>query len=208
MPVIAIEGLDGSGKTSVCHSLARLLGCNVVEKPLRWLLLEPSGEDLGSYYEVVNRVNALEDPACRQWFYGLGWLLLHRRYPESLVIVDRYVISSLSYNDGVNFDSICTQLISITGVPFFTILLDVSAQERRRRIALRCADEVIPQEDSTEATRVEKMKAFLLLNGWPHLVVPTDGLSPDKVAAKIHTVVGPLATAAGLTNAERDVRWS
>jgi len=184
MPVIAIEGLDGCGKTTVAKLLATRLRCKLVEKPLRWILQEEGQQGLESYWAVVNRVNEFPDPMCRQWFHCLGWLLIHHRYPDSLVIVDRYVLSNLDYNQNPRFDQVYQAALSEIGQPLFTAVLEVTANERRRRITQRDGQD--PGESAEEdARRVQRMKDFIKRVGWPHLFVATDDQTPEQVTARI-----------------------
>lgn len=196
MPVIAVEGLDGSGKTTIARLLSKRIGCGFVEKPMRWLLQRGDEAGLGRYDEVVNRVNALESAVARQWFYCLGWLLIAGRHHDSLVVVDRYVLSSLSYNYSESFDDICALALNFASPPLFTVLLAVSEGERLRRLGQRSADESEFADLGQDVSRFARMQAYLDRQNWPHIVVTTDSADPaqvvDAIMQSIAQVLGSL----------------
>lgn len=192
MPVIAVEGLDGSGKTTIASLLAKRIGCGFVEKPMRWLLQHRDDAGIGLYCEVVNRVNALDSAVARQWFYCLGWLLIAGRHRDSLVVVDRYVLSNLSYNNSERFNDICGLALSIADSPVFTVLLSVSEGERRRRIGQRSAAESEREDFDGDASRFAQMQAYLAEHSWPYIVMTTDCVSPSQVVDAIMPPIAPV----------------
>ncbi|WFS64325.1 hypothetical protein LF599_04305 [Pseudodesulfovibrio thermohalotolerans] len=181
MPIIAVEGLDASGKTTIAALLAKSIGCDLVEKPLRWVLQHSKEKDLDSYYAVVNRVNTLDSAVARQWFHCFGWLLIANRYRDSIVVVDRYVLSNLSYNNHSRFDDICNLALSVTEPPTFTVLLNVSTAERRRRLSLRSPSELKSTSFDKDKARFALMKNYLIKQGWLHAVITTDGRPPQEI---------------------------
>ena len=192
MPVIAIEGLDGSGKTTIAHLLGTAVKCPVVEKPLRWLLQHEYEQELRSYNDVVHRVNALQDPVCRQWFYALGWLLVGKKYRNQLVVVDRYMVSGYSYNASGYFESIWQMVTDIVGPPFLTVLLEVNEHERKRRLEQRTGESTSEAELAQGVERARMMHDYLHSKDWPQLILATDILTPERVTARIMERLQPM----------------
>ncbi|MBO6073108.1 AAA family ATPase [bacterium] len=55
---IAIEGMDGVGKSTVCQLLANRLGYKFIEKPFHYLL----NNDINLYRDITKKINAIPDP--------------------------------------------------------------------------------------------------------------------------------------------------
>ena len=69
MAHIAIEGMDGVGKTTTCKLLAERLGYKFIEKNLRFLFDE--NNEFDNYFRIRDKVNANPDRLFTSWFYGL-----------------------------------------------------------------------------------------------------------------------------------------
>lgn len=67
---IAIEGMDGVGKTTTCKLLAERLGYKFIEKNLRFLF--DDNDSFDNYFRIRDKVNANPDRLFTSWFYGLG----------------------------------------------------------------------------------------------------------------------------------------
>ena len=59
MAHIAIEGMDGVGKTTTCKLLAERLGYKFIEKNLRFLFDE--NDSFNNYFRIRDKVNANSD---------------------------------------------------------------------------------------------------------------------------------------------------
>ena len=81
---IAIEGMDGVGKTTTCKLLAERLGYKFVEKNLRFLFDENDGFD--NYFKIRDKVNASPDRLFTSWFYGLGNIYLYTMFKNENII--------------------------------------------------------------------------------------------------------------------------
>jgi len=181
MTVIAVEGLDASGKSTIAILLSKRIGGKYIEKPMRWLLQNENTRGMKQYYEVINRVNALNSPIARQWFYCLGWLLLAEKDPDSLLVLDRYVLSNLSYNFNSKFNEISDIALNIAEPPVFTVLLTVSKEERRHRIMSRQNNESEIENFENDELRFNRMKQYLAEKNWPHLVISTENADPVNI---------------------------
>lgn len=66
---IAIEGLDGAGKTETAKIVSQKLGFEFIEKPLHFIT---DKQGMKNYLEIIERVNANDDKLFRAQFYGTG----------------------------------------------------------------------------------------------------------------------------------------
>ena len=88
---IAIEGLDGVGKTDTAKRIAQRLGFKFLEKPLHLITDE---EGLENYLRITAKVNENNNKLFRAQFYGTGNYLVSQLAKESKVITDRHLVSN------------------------------------------------------------------------------------------------------------------
>ena len=84
MAHIAIEGMDGVGKTTTCKLLAERLGYKFIEKNLRFLFDENDSFD--NYFKIRDKVNANPDRLFTSWFYGLGNIYLYTMFKDEIML--------------------------------------------------------------------------------------------------------------------------
>ncbi len=147
--LIAIEGIDGAGKTTISRFLRDELekrGFSVV------LLKEPTDGEYGrKIKEAEKRFEPEEE---------LKLFLLDRKEnveknvlpalkDGKVVIMDRYYISSMAYQGarGLDMDEIRRMNEEVAPKPDLVVILDVSPQEGLRRIGKR-GDRTIFEEES------------------------------------------------------------
>ena len=126
---VAIEGLDGVGKTTLVSALAEHYEGEAANTP--GPLLRPLTDQI---------LDALGDnQTARCLFYAASVLSEGKRAPKaadrgSVVIVDRYWLSTIAYARarGVSVD--LSSLEAVVPVPDVTVLLTLEETERRRRL--------------------------------------------------------------------------
>lgn len=88
MQHIAIEGMDGVGKTTASKLLAKRLGYKFIDKNLRELFDDNGSYD--NYFRIRDKVNASPDRLFTAWFYALGNIYLHTAHEKENIVTDRY----------------------------------------------------------------------------------------------------------------------
>lgn len=131
---IAIEGLDGAGKTETAKIVAQKMGLEFIEKPLHFIT---DKQGMENYFEIIERVNANEDKHFRARFYGTGNYYVSRLAQKGKVITDRHLVSNYYWNSDADHDLYFDELVEACGCPDITFVLYVSSSERRRRILSR-----------------------------------------------------------------------
>lgn len=131
--IIAIEGADGVGKTTVAKLIAQRLNFIFIEKPLHYLL----DNDYKIYIKLRDFFNNQDDRNLSAWFYGLNYMLVSNIYKSKNIVTDRYFLSmySLSYSD-YNSD-IYDLLIKKLEIPVITIILKASYNVIYKRLINR-----------------------------------------------------------------------
>ena len=127
--LVAVEGLDGTGKSTVARRLAERLAAQVVSNPPAEMVAERIASDR-------------EDPATRRaWYLRANERAAQiadgiRREQRAPVVMDRSVASTLSFAAAESGQPVARWPNAI-GRPDLLVLLTVPEPERQRRIAAR-----------------------------------------------------------------------
>jgi dTMP kinase len=137
MPFVAIEGIDGSGKSIVISHLAGIL-------PRVYATREPSGGPIGRLIKEWALRGGSSDPHVDALLFAADRIEHYRREVKPklmegfLVVTERYVESSIAYQGaaGVPIDFI-KYINSLVPKPDLTVILDVDPQIAVERISRR-----------------------------------------------------------------------
>jgi len=134
---IAVEGIDGSGKTTVIAEVAKAL-------PRVYVTREPSGGPIGRLLKEWALRGGTADPHVDALLFAADRVEHYKREIEPrlregyVVITERYVESSIAYQGaaGVPIEYIL-YINSVVPRPHLTIILDVDPAEAVKRIKAR-----------------------------------------------------------------------
>jgi len=190
--LIAIEGIDGSGKSTQARLLADSLGALLTHEPgdtalgreLRWLLLESSGSPISPRAEALLVAADRAQHVAEVISPALG--------DGRWVVTDRFSASTLAYQGygrGLDLDELRSLVGWAAGelVPDLTVLVDLSpelARERRGPTADR-----LERLDAEFHERVRH--GYLeMARSHPAAWVVVDGSPPPpEVAGAVHLAV-------------------
>lgn len=183
MQHIAIEGMDGVGKTTASKLLAKRLGYKFVDKNLRELL--DDGDSYDNYIRIRDKVNASPDRLFTAWFYALGNIYLHTAHEKENIVTDRYFLSNYAWSGTENNDEVYDLLVKKLGFPDLTVIL--YADEHAILSRLRHRDELDSDIKKVTLTKekYEKMIYFCEKYKMPYMVIDTSNLSPEEVVEVI-----------------------
>lgn len=183
MQHIAIEGMDGVGKTTASKLLAKRLGYKFIDKNLRELF--DDGDSYDNYIRIRDKVNASPDRLFTAWFYALGNIYLHTAHEKENIVTDRYFLSNYAWSGTENNDEVYDLLVKKLGFPDLTVIL--YADEHAILSRLRHRDEL--DSDIKKVTlakeKYEKMIYFCEKYKMPYMVIDTNNLSPEEVVEVI-----------------------
>ena len=183
MQHIAIEGMDGVGKTTASKLLAKRLGYKFIDKNLRELF--DDGDSYDNYIRIRDKVNASPDRLFTAWFYALGNIYLHTAHEKENIVTDRYFLSNYTWSGTENNDEVYDLLVKKLGFPDLTVIL--YADEHAILSRLRHRDEL--DSDIKKVTlakeKYEKMIYFCEKYKMPYMVIDTSNLSPEEVVEVI-----------------------
>ena len=193
---IAIEGMDGVGKTTVGKMLAEKLNFKFVEKPLHYLF--DSDICFTNYIRIRDYINQqIDDDALRAWFYGLGNVYLYHKFDGENIITDRHLVSNYFWCGGEKTEPIYQCLIDLIGKPDYTFLLLATEKEGERRLKKRDQDDHDIKKTGLYEQSKFKMESFLVRYGMKYKTIDTTNLSVGDVVDIILESLSPLLEAAG-----------
>ena len=178
---IAIEGLDGVGKTTVAREVASRLGFCFIEKPLH-LVLDSEGMDC--YLRATAVINQRMDGNFKTLFYGAGNYLVSQLAKEKNIVTDRHLVSNYYCNSEQN-DLLFDQLVNYCGIPDLTVILFASPEVRRDRILHRNPNDPDLLTKTVNNDGYQKMQYFLKKYQMPFHLIDTTSLDIDRVVETI-----------------------
>ena len=183
MAHIAIEGMDGVGKTTTCKLLAERLGYKFIEKNLRFLFDE--NDEFDNYFRIRDKVNANSDRLFTSWFYGLGNIYLYTMFKDENIITDRHFLSNSAWSGTDDNTEVYDLLVKKLGFPDLTVVL--YADETAIFNRLRSRDEYDSDLDKVKKAKekYEKMVFFCEKYKMPYMIVDTSNLTPDQTVELI-----------------------
>lgn len=177
---IAIEGMDGVGKTTISKLLAQELGYKYVNKPFEFLFdaLNLSEDDIKRFEWKLYEI---EDEALLSTFYGLGIIYGTRCIECNDVVYDRHFISNYYWHGNEETKGLHEEFIRICGKPDLTVLLKANVETRMKRISSRNSDDKDLSNIAMYEYGYDKMEEFLKNNDFNYIIVDTENNSIEEI---------------------------
>lgn len=177
---IVFEGLDGSGKSEIAKCVALKLNAVLLKSPSE--VIEP----------IRTIVNESGDLIFRSHYYIIGNMLVSHQAQKALtegknVVCDRYVDSTFVYIKffGHQMDEAVWETRCLT--PDIKIFLDVSRDERIRRLRMRnCSHD--KEDKMTEIEENNRRIREFYLQRQEFIVVDTDQFH-DKIESEVDFIM-------------------
>lgn len=183
MQHIAIEGMDGVGKTTASKLLAKRLGYKFIDKNLRELF--DDGDSYDNYIRIRDKVNASSDRLFTAWFYALGNIYLHTAHEKENIVTDRYFLSNYAWSGTENNDEVYDLLVKKLGFPDLTVILYADEHAILSRLRHRNELDSDIKKVILAKEKYEKMIYFCEKYKMPYMVIDTSNLSPEDVVEVI-----------------------
>ena len=175
---IAIEGMDGVGKTTTCKLLAERLGYKFIEKNLHFLFDE--NDEFDNYFRIRDKVNANSDRLFTSWFYGLGNIYLYTLFKDDNIVTDRHFLSNYAWSGTDDNIEVYDLLVDKLGFPDLTVILYADETAIRNRLRGRDEHDSDLEKVKNSQEKYEKMVFFCEKYQMPYLVVDTSNLTPEQ----------------------------
>lgn len=178
---IAIEGMDGCGKTTVSKILVERLGYQYVDKPFKFLF-ENLNINESQLKDLEWKLYETEDEALLTLFYGMGLLYGTRCNYNQDIIYDRHFVSNYYWHGDEETTPLHKELIRLCGEPDLTVLLKASVSTRMNRIYTRNHQDKDLSNYAMYDDGYDKMEKFLQNFDFNYIVIDTEYLSPEEEA--------------------------
>lgn len=183
--IVAVEGMDGVGKTTVAKYIQDKYKLKYVKEPLSDLF-NLSKDDLLNISEVVFKCH---DERIIAWYLALGDAFALSKYHDDNIIMDRHVLLNYFWNGTDASEEIFNLEQRMFGKPDLTILLYASPQERRKRIEMRNPHDPDLKKDKMWIDGYDKMIDYLKRYDYNYILVDTDDLSMEETLLKIDDII-------------------
>lgn len=183
--LVAIEGMDGVGKTTVAKRIEKDLNFIYVKDPLKDLF----ELDDGHLEKVSDKVFGLKNDKLISWYLGLGDSYALSHYKGNDVVMDRHILLNYFWNGNRDTEKVFDVQIELFGKPDLTILLVASSDIRRKRIESRDCNDPDLNKDKIFEYGYDKMISFLDKYHYNYVIVDTDGMSSLEMIEKCKSLI-------------------
>ena len=189
---LAIEGMDGVGKTTIAKRIAEENGLIYIDKPLHYFFEDSAEEGYRDLMQLANRIYDVKDPVVRSWFFGLGNLFCFRNFQHENFIVDRHFVSNYFWNGDEQSDKVFESMINIIGVPDLTIILYASPKVRMERLKKRNPNDKDINDSEKQVNGYDKMLGFLHKFNIPYIFVDTENKAIEEIVSELNDAISQL----------------
>lgn len=178
---IAIEGMDGVGKTTIAKRFAAENGFIYLDKPLNELFDSTISRSAEFLPEIYSKIYDFDDESIKAWFFGLGNIYSFVKYKNEDLIVDRHFASNYFWNGTEKTNEVFKCMLDLIGVPDLTILLYASVETRLRRLYKRNPGDYDLRDTDKHVLGYDKMEKFLIDFNIPYVLIDTERKNEDEV---------------------------
>lgn len=179
--MIAVEGMDGVGKTEISKHIRDNHGFKFIEKPLHYFYNDGAEQKYADLMKVANRMYDINDNVLKSWYIALGNIYVARMFKDENVVIDRHLVSNYYWNGSFDSEPVFKALIETSGTPDLTILLYATPKTRMERLAKRDKNDPDLLDPEKKDDGYAKMLEFLQKFNLPYLVIDTEQLSLNEV---------------------------
>jgi dTMP kinase len=186
--IIAIEGMDGAGKTTICKYIEEKYGFVNVEKPTKYMFEKNGKIDYDAFNKELQKIYK-SDNKIRSTFFGAGNLLAVTKFRGRNIVLDRHFASNYFWNGDICLDKYFEELIRVCGKPDITIFLHATPQTRYKRLLKRDRNDLDLHDDSILLDGTIENVDFLEKFALNYAVVETEDRTIGEVCESIDQIV-------------------
>lgn len=187
--IIAIEGMDGCGKSTVARRIAQTFDYEYRAFPNKEFLNMNDAD----YAKVCSKVYDFENAYTKAWFFGFGNILATKSIKDG-VVIDRHFLSNYFWNGDNESEPLFKTLVGLIGKPDLTIVLYAGNAERVKRIAVRNPNDRDLKDPEKMVLGYDKMIDFANKYDLPFIVINTEKFDLDKTTKICESLVSKVKT--------------
>ena len=189
---IAIEGMDGVGKTTIAQELAKRNNFTYIGNAIHQLFGITDKES--TYYKLFQ---SKEDEiflrsgndVLRAWLCSLGNIYTATQVKDKDIVVDRHILSNFQQNGTRENVDIYKTLIELIGMPDMSVILYASPEVRLQRIYSRNKADKDLNDSAIKVDEYSRMIKFAEMFKMPYVVIDTEGKSIEEIINEIEEKV-------------------
>lgn len=167
---IAIEGMDGVGKTTIAKAIEKDLNYIYVKDPLKDLF----EIDNSHLIKVSDKIFNSNDDKLISWYLALGDNYVLSEYKDKNIVMDRHILLNYFWNGNERTENIFKTQIDMFGKPDLTIILYASPEVRMKRIFKRNSNDPDLQKTNMRQYGYDKMEEFMKRYNYNYVIVNTE----------------------------------
>ena len=180
---IAIEGMDGVGKTSLSKKIAESYGFQYIDNPMQKVLdITPE-----KYNSICNLIWSKENEDIKLCFFMTGNLMT--KYYGENIVTDRYALSSFYWDGNDNNLEIFKYFYQKEVIPDLTFILYADIDARINRIAKRDSNDPDLYDAHALNYGYDKMTQFANEVNMPYILINTDNKNENEVFKYVSEII-------------------
>ena len=176
---ISIEGMDGVGKTTVCKIVARCLGYEFIEKPLKYLF-DKSGDS--NYKYIRDQINNQPDRVLSAWFYAFSNIYLCSTFKNKNIVTDRHILSNYCWSGEDESEDVYGLLLRKIQMPDYTFIIYANKKSIACRLKERDENDSDFRKVELAEDKYKKMEGFCKTHRIPYVLLDSSNKTAQQVA--------------------------
>ena len=183
--IVALEGMDGSGKSTVAEKIAPNIGFAHYKQKM----IDKYGMDENFYHHFVKQVRHSSNEKLAIMFYTLRCMIDNEDKNNENSIVERSITSMYYFEREKISEEEWNFLLSLGVIPDLTIILYADVEERIKRITKRNPNDYDLTSSEALQDGYDVMFDFVKQHNIPYIGIDTTNKSIDEVAIICENII-------------------